>query len=70
MFMAMATAPGHPFYRRLNGLLDKDKEKFDEFTEKECAQSYTDKNGCPSLTPGTHFRPAAARLQRGSWFST
>src|SRR5262249_28028665 len=50
----LATAPGHPFYQRLNELLDK--EKFDEFAEKESAQFYANKNGRPSLTPGTYFR--------------
>src|SRR3954454_413945 len=50
----LATAPGHPFYKRLNELLDQ--EKFDEFAEKECARFYADKNGRPSLTPGTYFR--------------
>jgi transposase len=50
----LATAPGHPFYKRLNELLDQ--EKFDEFAEKECTPFYADKNGRPSLTPGTYFR--------------
>jgi transposase len=50
----LATAPGHPFYERLNQLLDS--EKFDEFCERECAQFYADNNGRPSLTPGTYFR--------------
>jgi transposase len=50
----LATAPGHPFYKRLNELLDQ--EKFDEFAEKECAQFYAEKNGRPSLPPGTYFR--------------
>jgi transposase len=50
----LATSPGHPFYRRLNELLDQ--EKFDEFAEAECAQFYAEKNGRPSLTPGTYFR--------------
>src|SRR6478609_5969328 len=50
----LATSPGHPFYRRLNELLDA--EKFDEFAEKECARFYADKNGRPSLTPGIYFR--------------
>lgn len=50
----LPTAPGHPFYRHLNHLLDG--EKFDEFAEKECAPFYADKNGRPSLTPGTYFR--------------
>ena len=47
-------APGHPFYKHLNELLER--EKFDEFAEKECAPFYADKNGRPSLTPGIYFR--------------
>jgi len=50
----LATGPGHPFYRRLNELLDG--ERFDEFCERECVQFYADHNGRPSLTPGTYFR--------------
>jgi transposase len=50
----LATAPGHPFYERVNELLDA--EKFDEFAEKECAGFYAENNGRPSLTPGTYFR--------------
>jgi transposase len=50
----LATGPGHPFYTRLNELLDQ--EKFDEFAEAECAQFYADTNGRPSLAPGTYFR--------------
>jgi transposase len=50
----LAKGPGHPFYQRLNELLDQ--EKFDEFAEKECARFYAEKNGRPSLTPGTYFR--------------
>ena len=50
----LATAPGHPFYQRLNHLLDQ--EKFDRFAEGECAQFYAEKNGRPSLTPGMYFR--------------
>ena len=50
----LAKGPGHPFYRRLNELLDG--ERFDEFCEGECAQFYADHNGRPSLTPGTYFR--------------
>src|SRR5262252_3449983 len=50
----LATAPGHPFYQRLNQLLDQ--EKFDHFAESECAQFYAEKNGRPSLTPGMYFR--------------
>src|SRR3954471_21101552 len=50
----LATAPGHPFYQRLNQLLDH--EKFDQFAEGECAQFYAEKNGRPSLSPGMYFR--------------
>jgi len=50
----LATAPGHPFYERLNQLLDQ--EKFDQFAEGECAQFYAERNGRPSLTPGMYFR--------------
>ena len=50
----LAQAPAHPFYQRLNQLLDS--EKFDEFVEKECARFYADNNGRPSLAPGTYFR--------------
>jgi transposase len=45
---------GHPFYSRLNELLDQ--EKFDEFAEAECAWFYAEKNGRPSLPPGMYFR--------------
>jgi transposase len=50
----LAKGPGHPFYQRLNEFLDA--EKFDAFAEAECAQFYAEKNGRPSLTPGTYFR--------------
>jgi transposase len=50
----LATAPGHPFYKRLNELLDG--EKFDEFAESECARFYAHNNGRPSLPPGSYFR--------------
>src|ERR687891_1752203 len=50
----LATGPGHPFYTRLNELLDQ--EKFDESVEAECARFYADRNGRPSLPPGTYFR--------------
>ena len=36
MHTELATAPGHPFYQRVNDLLDQ--EKFDEFAETECAR--------------------------------
>jgi transposase len=45
----MATGPGHPFYVRLNEVLDG--EGFDAFVEEQCARFYADKLGRPGLTP-------------------
>src|SRR5215203_4259232 len=45
---------GHPFYQRLNQLLDT--HAFDEFVEAQCAPFYADTVGRPGLTPGTYFR--------------
>jgi transposase len=50
----LAKGPGHPFYKRVNELLET--EGFDEFAEKECARFYAENNGRPSLTPGIYFR--------------
>jgi transposase len=50
----LAAAPGHPFYQKLNELLEA--EGFDEFVEKRCAKFYAAKFGRPSLTPGIYFR--------------
>ena len=50
----LANGPGHPFYKRVNELLET--ERFDEFAEKECARFYAENNGRPSLTPGIYFR--------------
>ena len=50
----LASAPGHPFYQRLNELLEG--ERFDEFVEGRCAKFYAQKYGRPSLTPGIYFR--------------
>src|SRR6202795_3553202 len=50
----LAKGPGHPFYARVNELLES--ERFDEFAEKECARFYAHKQGRPSLTPGIYFR--------------
>jgi len=47
-------APGHPFYQRLNQLLDK--AGFDEFCESRCRKFYHQKLGRPSLVPGMYFR--------------
>ena len=45
---------GHPFYQRLNQVLDT--HGFDAFVEAECASFYAARLGRPSLTPGTYFR--------------
>ena len=45
---------GHPFYLRLNQVLDA--HAFDEFVEAQGAPFYAETVGRPSLTPGTYFR--------------
>src|ERR1700688_2542006 len=47
-------APGHPFYKRLNEVLDE--AKFDSFCETACAGFYHKQLGRPSLPPGQYFR--------------
>jgi transposase len=47
-------APGHPFYKRLNEVLDN--AQFDSFCERTCASFYHGKLGRPSLPPGQYFR--------------
>ena len=46
----LAKGPRHPFYQRVNELLEDGK--FDAFAEKECAKFYAANNGRPSLVPG------------------
>jgi len=50
----LARSPGHPFYQRLNELLER--EKFDEFVEGLCRKFYAPRFGRPSLAPGDYFR--------------
>ena len=47
-------SPSHPFYTRLNALLDA--HDFDRFVEKKCRRFYASAMGRPSLTPGRYFR--------------
>ena len=57
LWVATAELPksaGHPFYTRLNGLLDADD--FDGFVEGQCARFYAPVMGRPSLAPGRYFR--------------
>jgi transposase len=50
----LAKGPAHPFYKRVNELLEE--KKFDEFAEQECAKFYAEKMGRTSLAPGIYFR--------------
>src|SRR5246500_3233650 len=50
----LARSPGHPFYQRLNELLDA--AKFDLFVEGLCGRFYHARLGRPSLRPGIYFR--------------
>jgi transposase len=47
-------SPGHPFYTRLNTLLDA--HEFDRFVEDGCRQFYAPVMGRPGLAPGRYFR--------------
>ena len=47
-------SPGHPFYARLDALLEA--EDFDRFVEDLCAKFYAPLMGRPSLAPGRYFR--------------
>jgi len=44
----------HPFYQRLNQILDE--KKFDEYVEAICEQFYADEVGRPGMAPGIYFR--------------
>ena len=50
----LPAAPGHPFYKRLNEVLDN--ANFDAFCETSCASFYHHTLGRPSLPPGQYFR--------------
>ena len=50
-------APGHPFYKRLNELVEgAGLERKKEFVEGLCARFYHARLGRPSLPPGVYFR--------------
>src|SRR6266481_6675698 len=63
----LAIAPGHPFYERLNELLEG--AGFDEFVEALCARFYHARLGRPSLRPGIYFRALWWGISRGSMVS-
>lgn len=46
--------PGHAFYERLNGILDR--HHFDRRVEQLCRRYYRAPFGRPSITPGVYFR--------------
>jgi transposase len=50
----LPASPGHPFYARLNAVLDA--HGFDRFVEDRCRQFYAPVMGRPSLVPGQYFR--------------
>src|SRR5271168_3916470 len=56
-------SPGHPFYTRLNALLDAND--FDRFVEGQCARFYAPLMGRPSLAPGRYFRLLLVGFLRG-----
>src|SRR3982074_2460914 len=56
-------SPGHPFYTRLNALLDAND--FDGFVEGQCVRFYAPVMGRPSLAPGRYFRVLLARHVEG-----
>lgn len=57
MWIATTDLPrtaAHPFYERLNRILDD--AGFDTFVETQCTRFYADTLGRPSLAPGQYFR--------------
>ena len=51
---ALPTSPSHPFYARLNVILDE--AGFDRFAEEQCQPFYAPVMGRPGLPPGRYFR--------------
>ena len=51
---SLPKTPGHPFYERLNGILNK--YGFDDMAQAACAPFYADGVGRPSTPPGVYFR--------------
>ena len=50
----LPVSPSHPFYARLNAILDE--AGFDRFAEAECQEFYAPTMGRPGLPPGRYFR--------------
>src|SRR5262245_60970844 len=51
---ALPRATSHPFYQRLNQVLDENQ--FDDYVESLCERFYAGDVGRPGLTPGIYFR--------------
>lgn len=51
---ALPVSASHPFYQRLNQILDE--KKFDEYVEAICEGFYAGEVGRPGLSPGIYFR--------------
>ena len=51
---ALPRTPGHPFYEKLNAVLDE--HGFEAFVERECTAYYAEKMGRPSLPPAVYFK--------------
>jgi len=51
---ALPVSASHPFYRKLNQLLDE--RHFDEVVERMCEGFYAETMGRPGLAPGIYFR--------------
>jgi transposase len=51
---ALPVGASHPFYQRLNRILDE--KKFDEYVEAICEDFYGGEVGRPGLSPGIYFR--------------
>src|SRR3989442_2965815 len=49
----LAKGVSHPFYQRLNQLLEECR--FDEFVEGRCRRFFSAKRGRPSFAPGGYF---------------
>ena len=59
----VARSPGHPFYQRLNELLDE--AKFDPFVEGLCRKFYALRNGSARSGAGDLFPITSDWLFRG-----
>src|SRR5438270_608186 len=51
---ALPVSASHPFYQKLNQVLDE--RRFDEVVERMCERFYAETLGRPGLVPGIYFR--------------